>query len=499
MTAELILAIDQGTTSSRAIIFDVGGRQISLAQQDIPLQYPEPGWVNQNPADLRDITLAVCHDALNQAGREWSDLAAIGITNQRETTVLWDRATGEPVTEAIVWQSRQTSDVIRQWDEAGLSDLTHRTTGLVLDPYFSASKIRWLLDRNPDLRSRAEHGEIAFGTVDSWLIWNLTGGEHLIDLTNASRTLLFDIHAGCWSEELSDAFGVPPQLLPHVVPSAGNLAKTGPEFGSVPIAGIAGDQHASLFGHGCFAPGMAKCTYGTGAFTVMNTGAEAADSQSGLLTSPAWNIQGKTTFGLEGAVLVSGSAIQWLRDGLGLISSSHEIEALAASVPDSGGVVFVPALTGLGAPEWDADARGTIVGITRGTTREHIARAALDGMAAQVAALTDLMQRDSGQTLAELRVDGGASRNDLLMQLQADLTGVPVARSAQLETTAFGAAMLAAIGVGLHRSLDQVAVARTADRIFTPRITEDMRVQRMRIWNEAVTRSRGWAGVLPDR
>ncbi len=499
MAADLILAIDQGTTSSRAIVFEVGGRQRSLAQAAIPLHYPQPGWVNQDPAELLRITLEVCSKALADMQITWSDLAAIGITNQRETTVLWDRTTGEPVCEAIVWQSRQTSDVIRRWSEQGLGDQVRSRTGLVLDPYFSASKIAWMLERDPSLRARAEAGELAFGTVDSWLIWHLTGGEHLTDVTNASRTMLFDIHTKQWSDQLAAAFDIPMRLLPTVVPSAGEIAVTAPDYGLRAIAGVAGDQHASLFGHGCFAPGMAKCTYGTGAFAVMNTGVGPSESTSGLLTSPAWSIGEEVHYGLEGSVLVAGSAVQWLRDGLGIIENSQEIEALALSVVDAGGVVFVPALTGLGAPEWDAEARGTIVGLTRGTNRGHIARATLDALAAQVASLTDLMQTDSGLPLAELRVDGGSARNDLLMQVQADLTGVPVARSSQLETTAFGAAMLAAVGAGLLQSVAQVAERWSADRIFEPEISADERSSRMRIWRDAVTRSRGWAGVIADQ
>lgn len=497
--AELILAIDQGTTSSRAIVFDVEGRQRSIAQAEIPLLYPQPGWVNQDPRTLLRVTMDVCREALAAAQITWSDLAAIGITNQRETTVLWDRATGEPVAEAIVWQSRQTTDVIRRWTEQGLGEDVRSRTGLVLDPYFSASKIVWLLERDPSLRARAEAGELAFGTVDSWLIWHLTGGQHLTDITNASRTMLFDIHANQWSAALAEEFNIPMAILPTVVDSAGHIATTSSAFGSRPIAGVAGDQHASLFGHGCFTPGMAKCTYGTGAFAVMNTGEVASESRSGLLTSPAWSIDGREQFGLEGSVLVAGSAVQWLRDGLGIIRESGEIESLAASVDDAGGVVFVPALTGLGAPEWDAEARGTIIGITRGTEKGHIARATLDALAAQVASLTDLMQVDSGLPLAELRVDGGAARNDLLMQIQADLTGVPVARSSQLETTAYGAAMLAAVGAGLLPSLDKVAERWSADRVFEPAISADQRESRMRIWRDAVTRSRGWAGVIADQ
>lgn len=496
MTAEqFILAIDQGTTSSRAVLFDRSGAVVSLAQRAIDVTYPHPGWVNQDANQIWSVTEAVCREALAQADADWPRVAAIGITNQRETTILWDRRTGEPLAPAIVWQSRQSADVIRAMERRGVADRYRSITGLVLDPYFSASKIRWLLDHDPDLERRAKRGEVCFGTVDSWLIWRLTGGQHLTDVTNASRTMLFDIREYRWSDNLLADLDIPASILPTVVPNSGAIATTSPAFGSVPITGCAGDQHAALFGQACFDEGQAKNTYGTGSFALMNTGQHVVASNNGLLTTPAWSFNDKTTYALEGSVLVSGSAVQWLRDELGIIETASDVESLARSVPSAGGVVFVPALTGLGAPDWDAAARGTIIGITRGTTRAHIARATLEAIAFQVADVLRAMVSDAGSPVTELKVDGGAAGNDLLLQLQADLLGVPVVRSAIQETTALGAAYLAGLGMGYWTDETELSRMWQSNGRFEPAISEDERRSRVAIWRRAVERSRGWAEV----
>jgi glycerol kinase len=496
MTADqFILAIDQGTTSSRALLFDQTGMAVALAQRPIDVNYPHPGWVNQDANQIWTVTEAVCRDAMASADVDWSRIAAIGITNQRETTILWDRKTGEPVAPAIVWQSRQSADVIRAMERRGVADRYREITGLVLDPYFSASKIRWLLDQDRDLQERAQRGEICFGTVDSWLIWKLTGGEHLTDITNASRTLLFDIRSCAWSDELLADLGIPSSILPAMVPNSGEIASTSAEFGSILITGCAGDQHAALFGQACFAAGQAKNTYGTGSFALLNTGSDVVVSNNGLLTTPAWAYRDQATYALEGSVLVSGSAVQWLRDELGIIQTAAEVESLARSVPDSGGVVFVPALTGLGAPDWDDAARGTILGITRGTTRAHIARATLEAIAMQVADVLRAMVSDAGSPVTELKVDGGAAGNDLLLQLQADLLGVPVVRSAIQETTALGAAYLAGLGIGYWADESELSQMWQSNGQFAPAISDDERESRIAIWRRAVERSRGWANV----
>jgi glycerol kinase len=497
MTAEqFILAIDQGTTSSRALLFDRSGAVVSLAQRAIDVTYPHPGWVNQDANQIWSVTEAVCREALAQADAGWSQVAAIGITNQRETTILWDRETGEPLAPAIVWQSRQSADVIRAMERRGVADAYRSITGLVLDPYFSASKIRWLLDQNRDLEQRAKRGDLCFGTVDSWLIWRLTGGHHLTDVTNASRTMLFDIRECRWSEELLADLDIPASILPTVVPNAGAIATTSAAYGSVPITGCAGDQHAALFGQTCFAEGQAKNTYGTGSFALMNTGPHVVASNNGLLTTPAWSYNDQTTYALEGSVLVSGSAVQWLRDELGIIETAADVEALARSVPSAGGVVFVPALTGLGAPDWDDAARGTIIGITRGSTRAHIAHATLEAIAFQVADVLRAMASDAGSPVTELKVDGGAAGNDLLLQLQADLLGVPVVRSGIQETTALGAAYLAGLGIGYWTDETELSRMSQSNGRFEPAISEDERASRVDTWRRAVERSRGWAEVV---
>lgn len=460
--SRLVLALDQGTTSSRAVLFDERGAIVAFDQREFPQSFPQPGWVEHDPVAIWTSQLATARGALRNARVTAADVVAIGITNQRETTVLWERATGKPVANAIVWQDRRTAaacDVLR---ERGIGELVTAQTGLLLDPYFSATKIAWLLDDVDGLRARAERGEIAFGTVDAWLIWNLTGGaRHVTDVTNASRTMLFDVHRLRWSDELLAAFGVPRALLPEVLPCTAEFGTTAVEhFGeAIRIAGVAGDQHAALVGQAGFAPGLAKNTYGTGSFVMLNTGERVVRSEHGLLATIAFAFEpGRATYALEGSIFVTGAAVQWLRDGLGVIERSSDVEQLARTVEDGGGCYFVPAFAGLGAPYWDPYARGAIVGITRGTTRAHLARAALDAMAYQTADVVAAMERDAGMRLAELRVDGGASANDLAMQFQADVLGVPVSRPAVVETTALGAAYLAGLQTGFWR--DTGAVAR---------------------------------------
>jgi glycerol kinase len=489
----LILAIDQGTTSSRAVLVNSAGRFVDAAQQEIEQIYPRPGWVNQDAAHIWDVTLGVARQVLDRLDGGVERISAIGITNQRETTVLWDRATGKPVAPAIVWQSRQTAPLVDAIAQRGMAETYQRITGLIPDAYFSATKIAWLLDQDPDLRRRAEAGDICFGTIDSWLIWNLSGGKrHVADASNASRTMLFDIHGLAWSEELLSDLRIPKAMLPEVVPNAGELAIAEPSVlgAAIPIAGSAGDQQSALFGQSCFRPGEAKNTYGTGSFLLMQTGREAMVSSHRLLTTIAWNCEGTTEYALEGSIFVTGAAVQWLRDGLGIIRHASEIEQLAASVPDTGGVAFVPALSGLGAPHWDADARGTITGITRGTTSAHVARATLEAIALQSRDVLQAMQADAEIQLEDLRVDGGAAQNDLLMQIQADLLGVPVVRPKNVETTVLGAAYLAGIGSGVWASRDDVRESWEVDRRFEPLIGEQERADRIAIWADAVERAR---------
>ncbi|MGA2548983.1 MAG: glycerol kinase GlpK [Burkholderiaceae bacterium] len=493
-----ILSLDQGTTSSRAIVFDEVGRICALAQKPIRQIYPQPGWVEHDPIEIWETQIDCARQALKQANLAASEVAAIGITNQRETAVVWDRATGEPVYNAIVWQDRRGAAWCNLQKERGLLLAVQGKTGLVFDPYFSASKIAWLLENVPKTRERAERGELAFGTVDSWLIWRLTGGLHVTDTSNASRTLLFNIHQGAWAEELAEAFAIPTALLPEVRRSSGDFGTTLPEWlgAPLPIAGVGGDQQAALFGQGCIAPGQVKNTYGTGCFVLMHTGNVAVQSRHGLLATSAVQTSPALEYALEGGVFQAGSAIQWLRDELRIIDSSGDVEALAASVQDSGGVHLVPAFTGLGAPYWDAEARGAILGITRGTARAHIARAAIESIALQSAELMLAMEADSGLKISELRVDGGASANNLLMQFQADLLGIPVVRPRVQETTAQGAADLAALAVGLWQNPAALASARRAqsiDRIFEPVAARDWAEEKLHDWRQAVKRVLGAA------
>ena len=490
-----ILALDQGTTSSRAIVFDEYCRAIGMAQRELPQIFPRSGWVEQDPEVIWATQLATAREALANAGLRAADVAAIGITNQRETTIVWERASGRPIGNAIVWQDRRTADRCRQLEADGHGELFRQRTGLVLDAYFSGTKVAWLLDHVPGARERAQAGELAFGTVDSWLIWKLTGGAvHVTDVTNAARTLLFDISRGEWDEQLLELVGVPRAVLPAVVASCGVVATTDADVlgARIPIAGMAGDQQAALFGQRCTTPGRVKNTYGTGCFLLMHTGTSVPTSRHRLLGTVAWRTGDRTEYALEGSVFIAGAAIQWLRDGLGLIARAEDVEALAASVADAGGVCFVPAFTGLGAPHWDPQARGAVFGITRGTTRAHLARAALEAIAFQTADIVRCMQADAGIALSELRADGGASRNNLLLQFQADLLGVPVVRAAQTESTALGAAMLAGLGVGVWSDGTQLDDLWKAERVFEPSMAPSTVAALESVWNEAVSRSLRW-------
>jgi len=489
-----VLALDQGTTSSRAIVFDHRGQARGVAQQEFRQIFPEPGWVEHDPTEIWATQSAVLHGALATAGIGAADLAAIGITNQRETTLLWERATGQPVANAIVWQDRRTAGMCDQLRAAGHAPTFTAKTGLVLDAYFSGTKLRWLLDHVPGARARAEAGELAFGTIDSWLVWNLTRGSvHATDPSNASRTLLYDIHRGDWDDELLALLDVPRAVLPQIVPSSGVLGHANLEGIDVPIAGIAGDQQAALFGQACHAPGLAKNTYGTGCFLLMNTGPKAVASRNNLLTTVAWKRNGITEYALEGSVFIGGAVVQWLRDGLKIIRQASEVEALARTVPDNGGVYFAPAFAGLGAPHWDAYARGTIVGLTRGATGGHIARAALESIAYQSADLLSAMEKDAGLALPELRVDGGATASNLLMQFQADLLGVPVVRPRVHETTALGAAYLAGLAVGYWKDASDVKANWQVDRTFEPSMARAQASEMRSRWEKAVERAKGWA------
>lgn len=488
----VILAIDQGTTSSRAMVFDRHGRALGSAQQETRQLYRQPGWVEQDAQEIIDLTFEMVRRVMRETGTDPERVASIGITNQRETTVLWDRATGAAVAPAIVWQSRQTAPLVEQIEARGMAETYQRITGLVPDAYFSATKIAWLLEQDPQLRRRAEAGEIAFGTVDSWLMWHLSGGNvHVTDYSNASRTMLYDIRRLAWSEELLADLNIPAAVLPDVRGNSEILFEADPAlFGAgIPVGGVAGDQQAAMFGQACFAPGEAKNTYGTGSFLLMQTGQEATTSSHRLLTTIAWGIDGKVEYALEGAIFVTGAAVQWLRDGLGIIERASDVEALAGSVESSDGVVFVPALAGLGAPYWDAGARGTITGITRGTTAAHIARATLESIAFQTRDVIDAMAADSGIALGELRVDGGAAANDLLMQIQANVLGVPVVRPKNVETTVLGAAYLSGLASGVWDDRDDVRESWEVDRRFEPAWSDDEREAHYRRWKDAVARS----------
>ena len=496
MVDRLILALDQGTTSSRAIAFDRAGRPVATAQQPFEQRFPEPGHVAHDPEAIWGSQLAVAREVVSRVGGA-ERIAAIGIANQRETTIVWDRATGAPIGDAIVWQSRITAPACERLRLLGHERLVRERTGLPLDAYFSGPKIAHLLDSVPGARSRAERGELAFGTVDTFLLWRLTGGGvHATDVSNASRTLLFDIHRLDWDDELLDIVGVPRALLPEVRPTSGPFGETAPEpFGApIPIAALAGDQQAATFGQACIQPGQAKNTYGTGAFLLLNTGSTVPASANGLLSTVGWQLapDGPATYALEGSVFSAGSAVQWLRDGLRAIAAAPDIEALAASVPDTGGVYLVPAFTGLGAPHWDPNARGTIVGLTRGTGLAELARATLESIALQVADVLDAMAADSGEPVRALRVDGGAAANDLLLQLQADLLGAPVERPVVAETTALGAAYLAGLAVGYWDGLDDIAANWGLDRRFEPSMSEDRRRSMLHDWHRAVERSLAW-------
>ncbi len=490
--ANHILALDQGTTSSRAIVFNASGKPVATAQKEFEQIFPKPGLVEHDASEIWRTQLEVARQAVESAGLHASDIAGIGITNQRETVVVWDRETGEPIGNAIVWQDRRTAEFCRELEDNGHADRIQEITGLVIDAYFSGSKVRWMLDHIEGARERAEAGELAFGTIDSWLVWNLTAGKlHITDATNASRTMLCDIGSADWSEEMLELLEIPHSILPQIRNSSEVYGETVSElFGQpIPIAGIAGDQHAALFGQACHSPGMAKNTYGTGSFLLINTGTERVKSNNKLLTTIAWQIDGRTEYALEGSIFIAGAVVQWFRDQLGLIDSAPEIEELAREVEDNGGVYFVPAFTGLGAPHWNGFARGTISGLTRGANKHHLARAALEGIAFQAYDVLEAMTEDSGIELAELRVDGGASMNSLLMQIQADLLGVPVIRASIMETTALGAAYLAGLAVGVWENKEEIADNWAEDARFNPGEGQEAIQARIEEWRKAVERA----------
>ena len=494
--AKYLLALDAGTTSSRAIIFSTDGKIISMAQEEFPQIFPREGYVEHNPSAIWDTQISVAKKAIENANLTYFDVAAIGITNQRETTIVWDRVTGEPIYNAIVWQCRRTADYCEELGKLGLTAMIREKTGLVLDPYFSATKIKWILDHVEGARERAKRGELCFGTVDSWLIYNLTGKKvHATDYSNASRTMLYNINTLEWDETLLGLFNIPKEMLPEVKPSSGIFGYTDPELfgGEIPVSGVAGDQQAALFGQCCFNPGDAKNTYGTGGFLLMNTGETPVYSTNGLVTTIAWGLDGKVYYALEGSVFVCGAAVQWLRDGLGLVSHASETEAIASTVANSGGVYFVPAFVGLGAPYWDPYARGSISGLTRGTTRAHIVRAVLDSMALQTCDVLSLMQSEAGANFESLNVDGGASANNLLLKIQADLLGKKVIRPTCIETTALGAAYLAGLAVGAIESTESILKNRAIDTLVEPEMDIIKRMSTINEWHKAVERAKGWA------
>jgi glycerol kinase len=490
---QYVLALDQGTTSSRALLFDDSGSIRAIAQREFDQIFPQPGWVEHDAEQIASSEIEVAVQALARVGAKASDIAAIGIANQRETAIVWNRETGQPICNAIVWQDRRTADFCDHLRKAGHESLIQQRTGLLIDSYFSASKISWILENIPAARALGDAGKLAFGTVDSWLVWKLTGGHlHATDASNASRTMLFNIHNGGWDRELLDLFRVPLSMMPNVLPSSGVYGKVSSvsALEGIPIAGIAGDQQAALFGQRCVSPGLTKNTYGTGCFMLQNTGTQAVPSSNRLVTTVAWKIANMTEYALEGSVFVGGAVVQWLRDGLGLIRKSEDIEPLAKSVADNGGVYFVPAFVGLGAPHWDSYARGSIFGMTRGTTAGHIARAAVESIAYQVGDLFDAMRKDSGGSVHDLRVDGGAAANDALMQFQADILGIPVIRPAVTETTALGAAYLAGLAFGFWG--DDIKAGQANERRFEPRMSPAQAEKLRSRWDEAVSRSRNW-------
>ncbi|NDJ85991.1 MAG: glycerol kinase GlpK [Chloroflexi bacterium] len=490
-----LLALDQGTTSSRAMLFDHRGQVMGMAQQEFPQYYPKAGWVEHDPLEIWQTQRNVAETVVKKTGLKPADIAAIGITNQRETTLIWDRETGDPVYNAIVWQCRRTAKMCRDLQAEGFDTVIRKRTGLVTDAYFSGTKVAWLLENVPGIRKRAEHGKLAFGTIDSWLIWKLTEGRlHITDVTNASRTMLYNIYEHQWDDTILEHLKIPRSLLPEVRPSSEVYGETNLLGAAVPIAGIAGDQQAATFGQTCYAPGLAKNTYGTGCFLLMNTGTQPVPSNNGLLTTILWQLEagGPITYALEGSIFIAGAAVQWLRDELGIIKSAAEIEELASQVPDTDGMYLVPAFVGLGAPHWDPYARGTVVGMTRGSNKSHLARAILEAIAFQSMDILDAMNQDSGINLAALRVDGGAAANNLLMQIQADLLGVPVERPTVTETTALGAAYLAGLATGFWESTDQLEANWSIERTFEPRVDPSHREAMIAGWQKAVARAREW-------
>lgn len=495
-----IMALDSGTTSNRCILFDQTGRVCSVAQKEFTQIFPQPGWVEHDAEEIFATQLEVARQALRNIGASATDIAALGITNQRETTVVWNRYTGRPVYHAIVWQCRRTADYCEQLRSEGLEDVIRYKTGLVIDPYFSATKIRWILENVPGIREAAERGELLFGTVETWLIWKLTGGKHHVtDYSNASRTMLFNINTLSWDTDILDKLNIPIQMLPEVVASSGVVGHTEPAFFGAPIAiaGAAGDQQAALFGQTCLTPGEVKCTYGTGAFLLMNTGEKPIFSQNGLVTTIAWGLNGKIQYALEGSIFVAGASIQWLRDALRFVESASDSEYMARKVPDTNGCYVVPAFTGLGAPHWNAQARGTVVGLTRGVNKYHIIRATLDSIAYQVCDVLSAMEADAGIILSQLKVDGGASANNYLMQTQADLCAAPVVRPGCVETTAMGAAYLAGLAVGFWKDLREIQQNWALDRVFTPEIHQQQRKTRLENWKRAVKCAVYWSEINP--
>ncbi|BDS05716.1 glycerol kinase [Oceaniferula spumae] len=486
--AKFIMALDQGTTSSRSILFDHNGEIVAVSQQEFTQYFPKSGWVEHDAEEIWQSQLKTMEAVMKKAGAEVSDLAGIGITNQRETVVVWERSTGKPICNAIVWQDRRTADVCQQMksEEAVVS----AKTGLRIDPYFSATKVAWILDHVDGARNRAEQGELCFGTIDSWLVWNLTDGEkHVTDASNASRTLLFNIHEGDWDDDLLALFNVPKSMLPEVVDSSGEIGR----WQDVAIAGVAGDQQAALFGQACYEPGRAKNTYGTGCFMLTHTGDQVVDSENDLLSTVAWRIRGKLEYALEGGVFIAGALFQWLRDGLGLVNKVQEIDQLASECTHSDGVVLVPAFAGLGAPHWDPNARGVLVGISRGTEKKHICRAAIDAVCFQSLELLECMEKDTGLDISELRVDGGAVVSDVLMQSQADIIQRDIVRPEIIETTAFGAAALAGLGVGFWESRDELAHTWREEKRYSPQIDAGELIEKRKLWDKAVERSKAWA------